>query len=77
MSAGDLADGEDQCEDQYEDQCKDQGEEQAEDQGEPVIGGEGGVQAGEAAEDHQLEKVFKTFKLSGLAAKSGRRCSPH
>ena len=34
----------------------------AEDQGEPVIGREGGVQAGEAAEDHQLQKVLRTVR---------------
>ena len=34
----------------------------AEDQGEPVIGREGDVQAGEAAEDHQLQKVLKTVR---------------
>ena len=34
----------------------------AEDQGEPVIGGEGDVQAGEAAEDHQLQKVLRTVR---------------
>ena len=34
----------------------------AEDQGEPVIGREGDVQAGEAAEDHQLQKVLRTVR---------------